>query len=353
MTSETRGTVVVALAANIGVAVIKLAAGLVTGSAAVLSEAAHSVADTLNEVFLLVSLRRSERPADATHPFGYGKERFFYALMAAIGIFLSGAAFSAYQGVSALVSSASDEQPSLLEFVMIYVVLAVSLVLEGASLHKAAKQVRGEAARANRGVVSFVVRSPDPTVKTVAGEDSVAVIGVLTAAVGTMMHQITGVEAWDGVASLVIAALLGYMAVVLGRDTKELLIGESADPVVRATAFAVITSRPEITGVKEVLTMQLGPSSVLLAARVQFEDDLAARRVQLVCTDIEGELRQRLPELTQVFLDPSAVTTSELADTQRRERQTLVDVDELNGPGGAEALRLPRRRSARRTSSTE
>ena len=139
---QTRGTVVLALAANIGVAVIKLAAGLFTGSAAMLSEAAHSVADTMNEVFLLVSLRRSERPADRTHPFGYGKERFFYALLAAMGIFLSGAASSAYQGVSALLSSGTAKQPSLLDFVVSYVVLGVSLFLEGASLRKAATQVR-------------------------------------------------------------------------------------------------------------------------------------------------------------------------------------------------------------------
>ncbi len=162
MPDETRGTVVLALAANVGVAVIKLAAGLLTGSAAVLSEAAHSVADTMNEVFLLVSLRRSERPADHTHPFGYRKERFFYALIAAMGIFLSGAAFSAYQGISALLSSGTAKQPSLREFVIIYVVLGVSLILEGSSLRKAVTQVRQEARHANRGVLTFVVRSPDP-----------------------------------------------------------------------------------------------------------------------------------------------------------------------------------------------
>ena len=173
-------------------------------------------------------------------------------------------------------------------------------------------------------------------------------IGVLTAPAGTALHQLTGVEAWEGVASLVIAVLLGYVAVILGRDTKELLIGESADPVVRATAFATITSHPEITGVKEILTMQLGPASVLVAARVQFEDELNAHRVQLVCTDIEIELRERIPELTQVFLDPSEVTTGDLDRTQQSERQTLDDVDHLNGPGGVAGLRLPRSRSARR-----
>ena len=269
-----------------------------------------------------------------------------------MGIFLSGSGFSAYQGVTALLSSGTAKQPSMFEFVIIYAVLGVSLVLEGASLRKAVTQVRQEARQAGRRVLVFVLRSPDPTVKTVAGEDSVAVIGVLTAAAGTALHQITGVEAWEGAASLVIAALLGYVAVILGRDTKELLIGESADPVVRVTATAVITSHPEITGVKEILTMQLGPASVLLAARVQFEDELNAKKVQLVCTDIEVELRQRIPELTQVFLDPSEVTAGDLDRAQQSERQPLDDVGQLNGPGGVDRLRLPRSRSARRIASS-
>jgi cation diffusion facilitator family transporter len=247
MSDETRGTVLLALASNVGVAIAKLAAGALTGSAAMLSEAAHSFADTLNEVFLLFSLRSAQRPADRAHPFGYGKERFFYSLLAAVGIFLSGAGFAAFQGVSALVTSGTAVRPSGTEFAAIYIVLCVSLILEGASLRKALRQVRREADRADRGLLKYVVRSPDPTVKTVASEDTVAVIGVIVAFAGTVLHQLTGVEGWDGVASLIIAALLVYIAYVLGRDTKELLIGESADPVVRATAYAVITSRPEIT----------------------------------------------------------------------------------------------------------
>ena len=308
--------VLLALAANVGVAIAKLAAGVLTGSAAMLSEAAHSFADTVNEMFLLFSLRSAQRPPDRAHPFGYGKVRFFYSLLAAVGIFLSGAGFAAYQGISALVSSATSARPSVTEFVAIYAVLGVSLILEGASLRKALHQVHQEADQAGRGFLKYVIRSPDPTVKTVASEDTVAVIGVIVAFVGTLLHQVTGVEAWDGVASLIIAALLVYIAYILGRDTKELLIGESADPVIRATAYAVITSRPEITAVKEVLTMQLGPASVLIAARVQFEDHLIAKQIQLVCTDIETELRQRIPELTQLFFDPTAVASDDLARAQ-------------------------------------
>jgi cation diffusion facilitator family transporter len=349
---ETRSTVLVALAANAGVAIAKLGAGLLTGSAAMLSEAAHSVADTTNEVFLLLSLRRSERPADRTHPFGYGKERFFYSLLAAIGIFLSGAAFSAYQGVTALLSTGTSPPPSAVEFVAIYAVLAVSLVFEGASLRKALIQVRREAKLANRQFLTFVLRSPDPTVKTVASEDTVAVLGIGAAFGGTVLHQLTGAEAWDGIASLIIAAMLAYVAFILGRDTKELLIGEAADPVVRATAHAVIRSHPEIVAVKEMLTMQLGPNSVLVGARVQFEDDLTALRVELVCSDIEMEMMQRIPVISQVFLDPSRVTNDDRERVAHHVQRTLDDVHRLNGAGGVDQLRLPRSRSARRIRST-
>jgi cation diffusion facilitator family transporter len=340
--------VLLALAANVGVAAAKLAAGVLTGSAALLSEAAHSVADTLNEVFLLLSLRRAERPADRTHPFGYGKERFFWSLLAAIGIFISGAGFSAYQGISSVLASGQAERPSRTEFLAIYVVLAISLLLEGTSLRKAFLQVRSEARSARRRLVTFVLRSPDPTVKTVASEDSVAVLGILAALAGTALHQITGAEFWDGVASLLIAALLAYVAFALGRDTKELLIGEAADPVVRVTAYAVITSHPEIEAVKEMLTMQLGPNSVLVGARVQFAEELTANRIEQVCTEVETEMLHRMPALTQVFLDPSRVTADDVERVQRSVRRTLDDVRELNGPNAVEELRLPRSRSGRR-----
>ena len=184
--------------------------------------------------------------------------------------------------------------------------------------------------------------------KTVASEDSVAVLGIGTALLGTALHQLTGNEYWDGVASLTIAALLSYVAFALGRDTKELLIGEAADPVVRVTAFAVIESHPEVTGIKEMLTMQLGPNAVLVAARVEFDDELTARQVEEVCTAVETEMLQRVPSLTQVFLDPSRVTSEDVERLRGAVSRTLEDVRELNGPGGLVALRLPRSRMGRR-----
>jgi cation diffusion facilitator family transporter len=335
--------VLVALVANLAVAAAKGVGGAVTGSPALLSEAAHSVADCMNEIFLLFSLSRAERPPDQTHPFGYGKERFFWSLLAAVGIFVSGAGYSTYQGIEAL--NGHEHQPSDFEFTVIYVVLLVSLALEGVSLRTALRQVRSEAAHAKRNPVAFVLRSPDPTVKTVASEDAVAVFGVVAALLGTALHQLTKRPEWEGIASLVIAALLGYVAFVLGRDTKELLIGEAADPAVRLAAYAVLRERPEITGIAEMLTMQLGPAAVLVAARVQFEGTLLALEVERVCTEVEQEMAARVPELQQVFLDPSIASEEDLSRVRARLTQTAAQMAELDG---AEAVRALRTRTVRR-----
>ena len=341
--AETRTTVLVALAANLAVAAAKGAGGAVTGSPALLSEAAHSVADTLNEVFLLLSVKRASRPADMTHPFGYGKERFFWSLLAAVGIFVSGAGYSAYEGVRAL--SGSERTPSGRDFAVIYAVLVLSLLLEGGSLRTAIRQVRQEASAAQRRPWAYVLKSPDPTVKTVASEDAVAVTGVLVALLGTGLHQITGAPEWEGAASLVIAVLLGYVAFVLGRDTKELLIGESADPAVRLATYAALRERPEILAVVEILTMQLGPAAVLVATRVEFEPTLAAREVQVVCTEVAADLRERMPELQQVFLTPALATRETQERGRQRVEQTVAQVTELDGE---EAVRVLRSGTARR-----
>lgn len=327
MANETKVTVVVALGANLGIAFAKTIGGVITGSSALLSEAAHSFADTFNEVFLLLSLKKGDQPADRTHPFGYGKERFFWSLLAAVGIFVSGAGFALYQGIEALVKH--QPEPSTREFTIVYVVLVVSLVLESGSLAKALKQVRREAAEANRSTLDFVRNSPDPTVKTVASEDTVAVVGVVVALVGTVLHQLTRNELWDGVASLVIAGLLAYVAFVLGRDTKELLIGESADPKVRLSAYDVLVSSEQVVAVKELLTMQLGPSAILVAARVEFDGDLLARELEQVCSELAREMRRRVPDITQVFLDPSRLEDGDAERAQAAVARTAAQLREL------------------------
>jgi cation diffusion facilitator family transporter len=299
MHSESKKTVYAAMAANLAIAIAKTVAGLIGRSPAMLAEAAHSVADTMNQVFLLVSLSLGDRKPDEEHPFGYGKERFFWAFLAAVFIFVSGAVFSLYEGVRALVTSGASEA----SFLISYAVLGFSLVAEGASLYRAVMQVRGEARAQGERIGSYLRQSTDPTVRTVLFEDSAAVTGVVLALIGVGLHNLTGERFWEGLASIAIGLLLVVVAYVLGRFSKGLLIGESARPEQRELLRKVIVAHPEVEDVLELLTMHLGPNALLVAVRLDLRDDLTAGQVEQLSNQIDGELRQAVEEVSQVFLD--------------------------------------------------
>jgi cation diffusion facilitator family transporter len=295
----TRRTVLVALAANASIAVAKLFAGVVSGSSALLAETAHSVADTMNQVFLLYSLRMSEREPDAEHPFGYGKERFFWSFLAAVGIFVAGAGFSLYEGLERIFGPAKESGP----YGIAYAVLGFSLLAEGTSLVRAMRQTRREARERRASSVSYVRASRDPTTKTVLFEDSAAVIGVGLAFAGVALHQATGNQVYDGLASVSIGVLLAVVAFALGRDTRRLLIGEAATPEEREAIQGVIESHTGVERVLELLTMALAPDRLLVAARIDLADGLTADQVEQASTEIEQVLRERVPTVWQVFLD--------------------------------------------------
>jgi cation diffusion facilitator family transporter len=298
---ESRRTVYVALAANAAIALAKLVGGLISGSSAMLSEAAHSVADTMNQVFLLVSLTFSKRRPDVEHPFGYGKERFFWSFMAAVMIFVSGAVFSALQGIERILSGGSEKE----SFGIAYAVLGFSLIAEGISLLRAMRQTRAEAREAGRPQLQFVRRSRDPTTKTVLFEDSVAVAGVLLAIAGVALSQITGDPRWDGVASLAIAALLALVALGLGHQTYELLIGQSAEPEERKAIEEVIRGHPGVVDVGDIFSMVLAPDQLLVAAHFDVADDRSGDDVERLTAEIEEDLRREVPAVWRVFLDPT------------------------------------------------
>jgi len=226
--SESKKIVLIAVAANLTLALAKLAAGLFSGSKALLAEAAHSVADTTDQVFLLVSLKLGDRPADEEHPFGYGKERFFWAFLAAVVIFVSGALFSILQGVVGLITGGEKQTGST--FVANYVVLAAGFAAEGTSWFRSYRQIKGEAAKNDSSVRKFVKMSKDPTVKTVLMEDSAALVGLTFAAIGVGMDQVTGQPYLDAGASVAIGLLLGYVGIGLGRFSKGLLLGVAEAP---------------------------------------------------------------------------------------------------------------------------
>ncbi|RKS71258.1 cation diffusion facilitator family transporter [Actinomadura pelletieri DSM 43383] len=299
--TETRKTVLVAGAANLVLAIAKLIAGLAAGSSAMLAESAHSVADTLNQSFLLASLRRSERPPDRRHPFGYGNETYVWSLLAAFGIFVAGAGFSIFEGVLTMTGHGGSGTDVRLA----YAVLVLAAVLEGASWLRAYHQARKETRENGRDILEHVRRSPDVTFKTALFEDGTAMIGLAFAAAGLTLREITGSDFWDGLASVLIGLLLIVLAFWIGRESVSLLIGQAADPAAQRRIRAEIVGAPGVTGVDELLTMHFGPEQILVAAKVYFSDDLSADQAEDVAEAIDRRLRERLPTVRHVFLDPT------------------------------------------------
>jgi cation diffusion facilitator family transporter len=297
---ESTVTVLLALGANVGVGLLKLAAGLITGSGALLSEAAHSAGDSTTELLLLTALRRSQRPADRVHPFGYGKERYFWSLLAAVTILVSGAAFSIFQGFHTILGGAESTDKIWIN----YPVLAIAFVLEGTSFRQAVQQAKGAAKRGQRSVKSYIRDPEDPTVKSVVLEDSAALVGLIIAAAGVGLHQLTGSEIWDGVASLAIGVLLIGAAFALAQTCKGLLIGKQADLRLVKAISDRLEEQTEIVDVVDVLTMMTGVDRILLCARVDFEDDFDASALERACMRLDDELRADFPSLDEIFIQP-------------------------------------------------
>jgi len=304
-------TVLLALGANLGVGLLKLIAGLVSGSAALLSEAAHSAGDSTTEVLLLVAQRRSRKPADRSHPFGYGKERYLWSMIAAIAIFVSGAGFSFYEGLRTILGTESE---STLLWIN-YPVLALAAVLEGISLRQAAGQMRRETRRTRRSLVATLETPRDPTVNSVLLEDSAAIIGLVIAAAGVGLHQLTGAAVWDGVASLLIGLLLLGVAFVLGRACQGLLVGRQADQEMLGDIVEFLESEAEVDDVVDVLSMLTGTDNVLLCLRVDFVNSFTAADLEEACVRLDAQLHDRFPVLGEVFIQPAS-----RADTGLRER---------------------------------
>jgi cation diffusion facilitator family transporter len=298
--TESVGTVIVAGLANLAIAVAKAVAGLISGSAAMLSEAAHSVADTTTEVLLYTALRRGNRPADAVHPFGYGKESWVWAFIAALFTFVAGAGFSITHGVHTIRGGEHSGN-----YLISYVVLAVSFAIESVSLARAVRQVRSSARRWDTTPGRFLRLTPDTAVKAVFLEDSAALVGLLLAAAGVGLAQATGDELWDGLASIAIGLLLLVVAATLTRSNVSLLVGRSVPPRLRALLLADISDIPTVDRVDTLLTMQLGPNDVLVAAKVDFADDATGADIEGAADEAERRLVERYPGIRYVFLDPT------------------------------------------------
>ncbi|WDT91724.1 cation diffusion facilitator family transporter [Streptomyces sp. SCSIO-PteL053] len=309
---ESTFTVIVAALANLGIAVAKAVAGLISGSSAMLSEAAHSVADTVTEVMLLTALKRSGKPADEDHPLGYGPERYIWAMLASIATFVGGAVFSIYDGVHTLVAGEELGDP-----LVSYIVLAVAFLLEGYSLRTGVKQVRREASRLRVPDTYYLRHTPDTAVKAVVMEDSAALIGLLLAAGGLLGGQLSGSGVWDGIASCLIGLLLVYVAWVLGRSNAQLLIGRPLPEAVRSGVREELLAVPHIVEVLELTTLIQGPDEILIAAKIDFRDMATAAEVEWACEEAEDQLRERFPSVRRVYLDPTPGRAQRLRHPER------------------------------------
>ncbi|GLZ42965.1 cation diffusion facilitator family transporter [Actinokineospora sp. NBRC 105648] len=297
---ESTLTVVLAGSVNLLIAILKLVAGLITGSAAMLSEAAHSVADTFTELLLLTALRVSRKPADRAHPFGYGKARYFWSLLAAVSIFASGSMFAFYEGFATVFGEAEEQTSPI----WAYAVLAAAFLLESVSWAQALRQVRRESREAGRPFRKQLRHGDDPTSTTVFYEDSAALCGLLLAFGGVGLHQLTGSSVWDGIASIAIGALLASVAFLLGRANAALLIGRQAAPDLVYGIRDTLSAAPEVDAVVDLQTMLTGTDSVLVCARVDFDDTLTAGELEHVCVRLAGDLQAKYGDVTEVFIEP-------------------------------------------------
>jgi cation diffusion facilitator family transporter len=298
---ESTGTVIVAGAANLGIAIAKLIGGLISHSSAMLSEAAHSIADTITEVLLFVALKRGNREPDDKHPFGYGRETYFWAFMASLATFTLGAGFSVWQGVSTIIRGEEQGDP-----LVSYIVLAVSFVLEGVSWLKAVRQVRGAARKWRVSPGQYLASTTDTTVKAVTFEDSAALVGLVLAAAGLMLEHATGNPVWDGVAAILIGVLLLLVAVSLGRANVSLLIGQAASPRIGEELRREIAELEHVSSVPFLLTSVIGPGQLLVAAKVDFDDEASAAEIEHISDEAERRLVERHDGIRYVFLDPTA-----------------------------------------------
>ena len=291
-----------ALFANGVIAILKLIAAVMTGSSGMMAEALHSIADTTNQVFLLLGLRFYKRPASKKHPFGYGKERFFWSFIAAIFIFGVGATYAIYEGI---VKLSHPHAPENLNWA--YWVLGISFVLEGASIALAIYQENKEAHHEGLRFFEYIRESKDPTAKTVIFEDSAALLGIIIAAAGlylTEHHSGPGDGAyWDGVASILIGLVLAVVAFVLARTSRGLLLGEAANPKSRQAIKAAIESHPNVVKLIELLTMHLAPKQILINAHVNLRDDLVTADIERTNEEIERLIKQAEPKVELIFLE--------------------------------------------------
>jgi cation diffusion facilitator family transporter len=301
-TSSTKRVVYAALAGNLAIASIKFVAATMTGSSAMLSEGVHSLVDTINELLLLYGLRRAEKPPDITHPFGYGRDLYFWSFIVALLVLALGAGVSFYEGVTHL----QNPEP-MQKGIINYVVLGASYLCELASWRVGLQAFRN--AKGKQGYFSAFKASKDPSLFIVLFEDGAAIIGLMIATIGIITAQIFNMPSLDGVGSIGISLVLVTSSMLLARETKQLLIGEAASPFVRESILRIAEADPEVRSANGVFTIQMGPSQVLAALSAKFHDGLTTEQIELCIGRIEAAIKQAHLDVMIVFIKPQTAET--------------------------------------------
>ncbi|MDA3904237.1 MAG: cation diffusion facilitator family transporter [Desulfuromusa sp.] len=295
MASGSKKVIFAALAGNTLIALTKFAAASVTGSSAMLSEAIHSLVDTGNQGLLLYGMKKAEKPADKDFPFGHGKESYFWSFVVAILIFALGGGISVYEGINHLL----HPQPATNPWIN-YLVLSLAMIFEGAAWLFALREFRRT--KGKNGYIDAINQTKDPSVLVVLFEDSAAMLGLLVALIGIGLTHLTGNIYYDGTASVLIGFILIGTAIWLARETKGLLIGESADPQIVRAIHELVQENKIIEGINEILTMHMGPDFILVTISADFTDSVSAAEVEEQIATLVLQIKSRFPKIKRVFI---------------------------------------------------
>jgi cation diffusion facilitator family transporter len=308
MSGSAKKTIYAAMAANFAIAIIKFIAASITGSSSMLSEGIHSVVDTGNELLLLLGLRLSKKPADDSHPFGYGQELYFWTLIVALFIFAIGGGMSIYEGIRHI----SHPEP-LTDPRWNYIVLGLAVIFEGYSWNIALQEFL--ASKNEDNFWKAIRASKDPTIFTILIEDSAALIGLLVAFLGVLSGHLLGNVYLDGVASIVIGIILCGVALLLAIESKGLLIGEGATAETVASIRKITNNDPSVEKVIKVLTLHFGPQEILLNLEIKFIDDLETEELAIAVERLETSIRTRHAEIQNIFIEAKSISANRTAVT--------------------------------------
>ena len=306
----------IALLGNLIIAVAKFIGAFITSSAAMLSEAVHSVVDTLNEILLLYGLKKSQQPPDEEHPFGYGRELYFWSFIVALLVFALGAVVSIYQGVHHIF----EPEPISSPFIN-YVILVVAFLCEGFSWLTALKGFRKY--KGNMGYFEAFRKSKDPTTFTVLFEDSAALVGLVIAFLGVFLSHYFHAPTLDGIASILIGCILAIVAFLMARETKGLLMGESADPALPKHILELVQQDHAVLYANGVLTQQMGAHQVIASLSLEFKDNLTSDEIEACVNRLEIRVKHLHPEIVGLFIKPQTkqVWLQRLAERRRSAQQ--------------------------------